>query len=354
MSSCLFVSAAELYGKAWTSPSLAINLFAYSVLRFLSTAISATVMVPSGIVTPVFAVGTTIGRLFGELVVLFGAGNELAGGYAVVGAASFTAGVTGTVSIAVIVFELTNQLSYMVPVLLCVLVGRSVALYFSLDMYETISRQKNLPQWPDLMKQSSYGLVAGDLMRGVPSYWILRRHTLSSLRKVVAEAPKEVRSFPIVDDEQTLFFLGVVKREELESILEMWTLCLEEKNAPEQQIDSQPASLAGFASNNPAASSSSRKIAMSNRFTLAGLTTRQATAFTHPDSHSTAPVDLLSLDLLNVDSENFHVQRDEFASHVILLISVHKCPELFVTARGRLLGVIHASDLLARSRRYTL
>ena len=40
------------------------------------------------------------------------------GGYAVVGAAAFTASVSGTVSVAVIVFELTNQMSYAVPVLL--------------------------------------------------------------------------------------------------------------------------------------------------------------------------------------------------------------------------------------------
>jgi len=38
----------------------------------------------------------------------------------------------------------------------------------------------------------------------------------------------------------------------------------------------------------------------------------------------------------------------------VLLIAVHKCPQLFVTARGKLLGVIHASDVLARARKYAL
>ena len=42
------------------------------------------------------------------------------GGYAVVGGAAAVAGATGTVSAAVITFEVTSQLSYMLPVLLAV------------------------------------------------------------------------------------------------------------------------------------------------------------------------------------------------------------------------------------------
>jgi len=46
------------------------------------------------------------------------------GGYAVVGGAAAVAGATGTVSAAVITFEVTSQLSYMLPVLLAVRRGR--------------------------------------------------------------------------------------------------------------------------------------------------------------------------------------------------------------------------------------
>ena len=66
-----------------------------------------------------FAIGAGIGRLIGEFLNLTMAaalGSYITpGGYALVGAAAFTAGCTGTVSIAVIVFELTSQLSYMIP-----------------------------------------------------------------------------------------------------------------------------------------------------------------------------------------------------------------------------------------------
>ncbi|RLN10505.1 hypothetical protein BBJ28_00016029 [Nothophytophthora sp. Chile5] len=331
---------ADDFGSSWTSPSLALNLMAYAGVRFWSTALSATVLVPSGIVTPVFAIGAAFGRLFGELLVVLGGGEEiLAGGYAIVGAASFTAGVTGTISIAVIVFELTGQLSYMVPVLLCVLVGRAVALFFSLDMYETMGRQKNLPQWPDLTKQSSYGLTAGDLMRDTLPYYLVRRQTLTSIKQLLQEtdggkkkkASKMVRAFPVVDDAKNLVVLGVASREELLALVVQWELSLHSSKALKSDGNGQEEDLQ-----------------------VAGITSAQATALSRPESETTEVVDLVQLELLSLDDDNFRVPRATVASHVLLLISVHKCPQLFVTEHGKLHGVIHAADLLARSRRYML
>lgn len=332
-------------------------------MRFFSTAISATVLVPSGIVTPVFAVGAALGRLFGEMIVFLGGGDELlAGGYAVVGAASLTAGVTGTVSVAVIVFELTNQLSYMVPVLLCVLVGRAVAAFFSLDMYDTISREKNLPQWPDLTKQKSYGLAASDLMRGVPAYWVLRHQTLASLKLLLQETPSDVTLFPVVDDERTLLYLGAADRDELEAIVAAWELCASKVDVPvvattetsegvdgDRQSDTEE-------SDGDAVTPRSRHIEMATALALAKLSSAQVAVLSQRegDDSDVQAVDLVKLELLSLDGDSFHVHRDTFASQVILLISVHKAPELFVTARGKLLGVIHASDLLARSRKFML
>ncbi|KAH7462543.1 hypothetical protein KRP22_004964 [Phytophthora ramorum] len=319
------------FGSSWTSPSLTLNLFTYVLVRFWSLAISATVFVPSGIVTPVFAIGAALGRLFGEMVVILSEGELSIGGYAVVGAASFTAGVTGTISIAVIVFELTGQLSYMIPVLLCVIVGRAVTRLFSLDMYETMARQKNLPQWPDLSKQKSYSLTAGDLMRDIPPYYLVRRQTLASIKQLLhvtgnGKKGKTVHVFPVVDDAKTMVLMGVATREELESLVVLWELSLQ----------------------------CGKSVSGDRRVSVAGLTPHQAAVLSHPASESSEVVDLIQLELLTLEDEHFHVPRDTFASHVILLISVHKCPQLFVTQRGKLQGVIHAADLLARSRRYML
>lgn len=79
---------ARRYNASWHSPSLVINLASFSIVRCVSTAVAATVAIPCGIVTPIFAIGAAAGRLFGEIISFMGGGSQIAGGYAVVGAAS--------------------------------------------------------------------------------------------------------------------------------------------------------------------------------------------------------------------------------------------------------------------------
>ena len=102
----------------WATPSIFFNLALFIVLKFFLTAISLGLPVPCGLYTPVFLMGAAGGRIVGELVALFFEdGYIIPGGYAVVGAAAMSAGVTRTISTAVIVFELTGQLEFLLPVL---------------------------------------------------------------------------------------------------------------------------------------------------------------------------------------------------------------------------------------------
>lgn len=220
----------------------------------------------------------------------------------------------------------------MIPVLLCVIVGRAVTRIFSLDMYETMARHKNLPQWPDLTKQISYSLTAGDLMRDMPPYYLVRRQTLASIKHLLQVTNKEKKGktahvFPVVDDAKTMVLLGVTTREELEALVILWELSL--RGGKNSAATGTPVS-------------------------VAGITPEQAAVLSRPASETSEVVDLVHFELLSLEDEHFHVPRDTRASHVVLLISVHKCPQLFVTHRGKLQGVIHAADLLARSRKYML
>ena len=61
---------------------------------------------------------------------------------AFVGAAAFSAVVTGKISIAVVVFELTGQLSFAIPVLLAVVVAHTIGGYFSAPIYDRIAINK--------------------------------------------------------------------------------------------------------------------------------------------------------------------------------------------------------------------
>ena len=87
-----------------------------------------------------FTTGACLGRLFGEVMsFLFpcGIGGHLVipGGYAVIGAAMFSGAVTHTVSTAVIAFELTGQIGYILPCVVSVCPFCNVYLHACLCAY---------------------------------------------------------------------------------------------------------------------------------------------------------------------------------------------------------------------------
>ena len=111
------------------------------------TAFAVALPVPSGIFFPVFIIGeylclhkslsivmkplppspsgAALGRLCGEAVAVWlpegVSGNPISpGGYAVVGAASLAGAVTHTISTSVIVFELTGQITHILPVMVSI------------------------------------------------------------------------------------------------------------------------------------------------------------------------------------------------------------------------------------------
>jgi hypothetical protein len=363
----------EKFNTTWDSPSLPFNLTLFFFIRFFATAVSATVAIPCGIFTPVFALGAVLGRLFGEIIAFVAPSSVkiVPAGYAIVGAASFTAGVTGTFSIAVIVFELTQELTYMVPVLLAVLLGRAIAGFLSLDMYETIARDKSLPQWPDLTTQASYALVATDLMEPVPFRYIIKRHqTLSSLTQILnaTKDDDEPKLFPVVDDENTMVFLGAVERDEVIALVQSRSHCLKgngnnsilkQRQNPLSLIPPADDVINNSDDNYDAEKEKEGELRVSPRAWRQELTREWAVAgLTEPQSETlrgNVLVDLVSCELLSLDAEtNVKVGRNSFASKLILLMSVHKSPELFVTDKGKLIGVIYASQLVERSRNLSL
>ena len=66
-------------------------------------------------------IGAAFGRLVGEAAYVFFPGGFrhsrliMTGGYATVGAAAFSGAVTHTISISVIVFEMTGQITHIIP-----------------------------------------------------------------------------------------------------------------------------------------------------------------------------------------------------------------------------------------------
>lgn len=126
--------------------------------------ICSTIPVPSGSFIPVFKIGGAIGRAIGELMHMWFPsgmryGGKIAtiipGGYATVGAAAFSGAVTHTISVSVIVFEMTGQITHIVPIMIAVLISNAIASLLAPSIYDSIILIKKLPYLPDLLPSSS-------------------------------------------------------------------------------------------------------------------------------------------------------------------------------------------------------
>ena len=95
--------------------------------KLILTIITFGCKVPSGVIIPALDAGALFGRLVGYTLPY--TPNDVSPGiFALVGAAAFLAGVSRmTISLAVIMFELTGELSYVVPHMLAILVAKWVA-----------------------------------------------------------------------------------------------------------------------------------------------------------------------------------------------------------------------------------
>ena len=101
-----------------------IGWLVYGTLaKLVLTTITFGAKVPSGVIIPALDAGSFFGRLVGQMV-----GSISPGIFAMVGAAAFLAGVSRmTVSLVVIMFELTGELEYIVPHMIAILVAKWIA-----------------------------------------------------------------------------------------------------------------------------------------------------------------------------------------------------------------------------------
>jgi len=98
-------------------------LFYGTAVKLTLTIITFGCKVPSGIIIPALDAGALFGRLVGQLIP-----NISPGIFAMVGASAFLAGVSRmTVSLAVIMFELTGEVDYIPPFMVAILVAKWVA-----------------------------------------------------------------------------------------------------------------------------------------------------------------------------------------------------------------------------------
>uniref|UniRef100_A0A3B1IS24 Chloride channel, voltage-sensitive 2a n=1 Tax=Astyanax mexicanus TaxID=7994 RepID=A0A3B1IS24_ASTMX len=214
--------------QAWKHPqvSVFITLLLFIVMKFWMSAVATTMPVPCGAFMPVFLIGAAFGRLVGEsMAAVFPDGIHtdstvypiVPGGYAVVGAAALSGAVTHTVSTAVIVFELTGQISHILPVMIAVILANAVAQSLQPSLYDSIIRIQKLPYLPELgWGQEKYNIRVEDIMVREVRYI-----TLSSTYRDLQEAllTGQLKTLALVESRDSMILLGSTERSQLQSLL---------------------------------------------------------------------------------------------------------------------------------------
>ncbi|KYN02560.1 Chloride channel protein 2 [Cyphomyrmex costatus] len=201
------------------------GLLSFVLVTFIFSIISSTVPVPSGIFIPVFKIGAALGRAVGEAMALWFPTDYIVklfhlGGYATVGAAAFSGAVTHTISVSVIIFEMTGQITHIVPIMIAVLISNAIAALLQPSIYDSIILIKKLPYLPDLLPSSSgmYNVYVEDFMvRDVKYIW----HGISYQKlKDILKENRKLRGFPLVDNPDSMILLGSIQRLALVKLIE--------------------------------------------------------------------------------------------------------------------------------------
>ncbi|XP_051813546.1 chloride channel protein 2c isoform X3 [Acanthochromis polyacanthus] len=217
------------HSQAWKHPQLNVfvTLVLFIVMKFWMSALATTIPVPCGAFMPVFVIGAAFGRLVGEsMAAWFPDGIHtdgtiypiVPGGYAVVGAAALSGAVTHTVSTAVIVFELTGQISHILPVMIAVILANAVAQSLQPSLYDSIIRIKKLPYLPELGwgHHEKYNIRVEDIMVRDVRY-ITLNCCYRDLHNVLLTG--HLKTLALVESAESMILLGSIERAQLQSLL---------------------------------------------------------------------------------------------------------------------------------------
>ncbi|XP_014915966.1 H(+)/Cl(-) exchange transporter 5-like isoform X2 [Poecilia latipinna] len=221
-------AGAGLYTALW---QLALAL----IFKMLITVITFGMKVPSGLFIPSMAVGAIAGRLLGvgmEQLAYYnhdwlifrgwcspGADCITPGLYAMVGAAACLGGVTRmTVSLVVIMFELTGGLEYIVPLMAATMTSKWVADAFGREgIYEAHIRLNGYP-FLEPKEEFEHSSLAVDVMRprrGDPALAVLTQDSMTIGEVETLVESTHYSGFPVVVSQESQRLVGFVLRRDL-------------------------------------------------------------------------------------------------------------------------------------------
>ena len=217
---------------AATAGTIFLLVFA-AILGFFLASVTFGLQIPAGIILPSKAVGALMGRAVGIIMEIWVHNHPTffpfatcepdvacvtPGTYAIIGAAAALGGVTRmTVSIVVIMFELTGALTYVLPIMIAVMFSKWVGDAFGKrGIYESWIHFNEYPFLDNSEETIIPDIPVSQIMTRIEDLVVLTAtgHTIESLTNVLATHP--YRGFPVISDPREAILLGYISRAELE------------------------------------------------------------------------------------------------------------------------------------------
>lgn len=196
-----------------------VSLLIATLMRCVLVIISYNCKVPCGIFVPSMAAGATFGKAVGLIAeMIYGEGLVVSGTYAFLGAGAALCGITNlTLTVVIIMFEVTGALRYVIPTMMVVIVTKLITDKFGLGLggiADQMIRFNGIP-FLDSKEEHSFGdaKLASAMVSKVVSipYTGL---TLKELQLLLKET--EWACYPVVDP-KTLAVLAVADRRTLQT-----------------------------------------------------------------------------------------------------------------------------------------
>lgn len=223
----------EICDPAYRTSTI-FGLLIATVLRIFLVIISYGCKVPAGIFVPSMAIGASFGRMIGIMVqslheafpdaAFFSACQPdqtciTPGTYAFLGAAAALSGIMHiTVSVVVIMFELTGALTYILPTMIAVGVTKVVSERFGKGGIADRMIWFNGMPFLNNKEDHTFGVPVSQSMTANPTCLPATGLRLTEVEAILSDS--QYQGFPIVDDMNSKILLGFIGRTELQYALD--------------------------------------------------------------------------------------------------------------------------------------
>lgn len=218
------------------SGSSALRVVAFllmgAALALILASLTFGLEIPAGIILPSVAIGALYGRALGIVIRMWQEAYPKAflfskcepdipcvtpGLYAIIGAASALGGATRmTLSIVVIMFELTGALTYVIPIMIAVMLSKWCGdIFGKRGIYESWIQLNEYPFLDHRDDTTPPDVSARRVMTSVDDLSVITAtgHTIGSLRNTLVNTT--YRGFPVISETSTPILLGYITRKEL-------------------------------------------------------------------------------------------------------------------------------------------